>query len=75
MQPFLWEGERPREPKLLPNSGNSGLARTLALPTKIALACPGRQGQGELHPQRSWASRKSEPFARLALLMGKMNHL
>jgi hypothetical protein len=75
MQPFLWEGERPRQPKHLPTSGKSGLARTPSLPAEIALACPGRQGQGELHRQRSGASRKSEPFAGLALLMGKTNVL
>jgi len=75
MQPFLWEGERPREPKHLPTSDKSGLVRTLALPSEIALVCPGRQGQGELHPQRSSASRKIEPSASLALLMGKLNGL
>jgi hypothetical protein len=36
--PCLREGERPREPKLLPTSGKSGLARTLALPAEISLA-------------------------------------
>jgi hypothetical protein len=40
--PSLREGERPREPKHLPTSGKSGLARTLAIPAEIALAWPRR---------------------------------
>jgi hypothetical protein len=42
----LREGARPREPKPIPASGKSGLAKTLALPAEISLAWPGTRGHG-----------------------------
>ena len=59
----LLEGERPREPKPLPISGKSGLARTRTLPAETLLGRPDKP------PQAPWAAAARVCFAT-ALIAG-----